>query len=742
MKKKANPLHQQSSLRELAEHELSVQTQVNKAVIASDQQRLVHELQVHQIELEMQNVSLQEARIEADTAKAYYAELFDFGPMAYFTIGRDGMIRQTNFQGEKLLGSARNSISGTLFLQHVIPEFQSNYLVFLQQIFASEIAQTCELRLQHANHVLWVTLSATVDVARDTCLVAALDISERKANEENLQLAATVYMALEEAIMVSDSQNQIISINAAFTKLTGYSVAESVGQSTNLLKSSRQDKHYYQQLWQSLNRTGQWQGELWNRRKSGGLYLARLHINTLYNAKGEVLRRIAMYSDITETKRNEELVRKQANIDPLTGLPNRRLFIDRLQQAINKSRRTHAKLALMFLDLDHFKDVNDTLGHDMGDTLLKETAQRLKNCVRETDTLARPGGDEFTVIMTELGELSSVERVAQAILQSMLAPFQLKNERCYVSISIGIAFYPDDANSLEELLKKADQAMYASKNLGRSRICYFTPAMQAEAEQRLRMTNDLRRALLDQQIWVAYQPIVELGTGTIQKAEALIRWQHPTRGLVSPAEFIPVAEDTGIITELGEWVFHEVVNQVAKWRVDFHPMFQISINKSPAQFHNNNDRLLGWFEHLQRLGLPGGCIAVEITEGLLLDASAIVTEKLLAFKNAGMQTSLDDFGTGYSSLAYLKKYHIDFLKIDQDFVSHISSNPTDMALCETMILMAHILGMKVIAEGIETREQFELLKSVGCDYGQGYLFARPLSAEDFESLLQQGKIWH
>jgi EAL domain-containing protein (putative c-di-GMP-specific phosphodiesterase class I) len=292
---------------------------------------------------------------------------------------------------------------------------------------------------------------------------------------------------------------------------------------------------------------------------------------------------------------------------------------------------------------------------------------------------------------------------------------------------------------MEELLKKADQAMYAAKDLGRSRFCYFTPAMQEAAEIRLRLTNDLRHALTDNQIWVAYQPIVDLATGEIKKAEALVRWQHPTRGLVSPAEFIPIAEDSGLITEIGSWVFHQVANQVAKWRVNHHSLFQISINKSPAQFHNNSDKMADWFEHLNRLGLPGGCIAVEITEGLLLDNSSVVADKLLAFKDAGMQTSLDDFGTGYSSLSYLKKYHIDFLKIDQAFVSNLVANSTDMALCEAIIAMAHVLGMKVIAEGVETEEQRGLLLKAGCDYGQGYLFSKPVSAEDFERLFPAGK---
>ena len=720
-------------LRQRAEQQLA-ETEPEES--CKPQNRLVHELQVHQIELEMQNEALREAHTHIEESLERYSELFDFAPVAYFTLDMDGGIHQTNFNGERLLGIERSKIVGRLFSRFVCCEHRSLFNRFLETVFAEPGEQRCEIQLQSGKDSLWVAILAIADVKHGECLVAMTDISDRKISEQEQQLAATVYLAIEEAILVEDADNRIMAINPAFSKLTEYSEAEVIGQLTSLLKSDRHDQVFYQTMWTSLNKTGQWQGEIWNQRKNGEEYLARLSINSVYDANGKVIRRVAMSSDITEQRKSEEVIRKQANIDPLTGLPNRRLFLDRLQRAMNKTQREQQKLALMFLDLDHFKDINDTLGHDAGDLLLQETTLRLSRCIRETDTLARPGGDEFTLIMGELHDLNSIDRVAQSILQAMVAPFQLKEERCYVSVSIGIALYPDDADNLEDLLKKADQAMYTAKNLGRSRYCYFTPAMQEASENRLRLTNDLRHALADKQIWVAYQPIVELATGEIRKAEALMRWQHPTRGLVSPDEFIPIAEDTGLITELGSWVFHEVANQVCNWRLHHHAQFQISINKSPAQFHNNSDKMLDWFEHLKQLGLPGSCIAVEITEGLLLDSSAIVVDKLLAFKNAGMQTSLDDFGTGYSSLSYLKKYNIDFLKIDQGFVSNLTAHSTDMALCETIIQMAHILGMKVIAEGIETAAQHDLLLGAGCDYGQGYYFSKPVTAIEFEYLFQ------
>ncbi len=731
MKKRHDGSKSGSELRQRAERQL-VDATLTSAI--ESQHRLMHELQVHQIELQMQNEALREARASAEQALLRYAELFDFAPLAYFTLNRDGSVQQTNFKGERMLAMERRNITGRRFANIVASDYRPVFTGFLEKVFANPGTQHCEIVLEPGGHATWVSIEAIADSDRQSCLAAMVDISERKNYEQELQLAATVYLAIEEAILVTDSNDKIIAVNPAFTKLTGYSAAEAIGQTMSLLKSSRYDEAFFTELWKQLNNTGQWQGEIWSRQKNGAEYLARLSITTVYDDQGREIRRVAMASDITEQRRAEQLIHQQANIDPLTGLPNRRMFLDRLQCAINKSHREHQKLALMFMDLDRFKDINDTLGHDVGDSLLKETTQRLMSCIRETDTLARPGGDEFTLILSELHGLNSIERVAQAMLGTMMAPFQLKDERCYVSVSIGIALYPDDADTMEELLKKADQAMYAAKDKGRSQFCFFTSAMQEASETRLRLTNDLRHALADNQFWVAYQPIVDLATGAIKKAEALIRWQHPTRGLVSPAEFIPIAEDSGLITEIGSWVFHQVADQVAKWRIKHHALFQISINKSPAQFHNNSDKMADWVEHLNRLGLPGGCIAVEITEGLLLDNSSIVADKLLAFKDAGMQTSLDDFGTGYSSLSYLKKYHIDFLKIDQAFVSNLVANSTDMTLCEAIIAMAHVLGMKVIAEGIETEEQRDLLFKAGCDYGQGYLFSKAVSAEEFETL--------
>ena len=441
--------------------------------------------------------------------------------------------------------------------------------------------------------------------------------------------------------------------------------------------------------------------------------------------------------DITKQKESEELIWNQANFDTLTGLPNRHMFHDRLAQNIKKAHRAGLKTALLFIDLDKFKEVNDTLGHSMGDILLKEAAQRISGCVRETDTVARLGGDEFTVILTELDDTGSVERIAENILQSLAKPFRLGNEQAHVSASVGITLHPNDADDTEDLLKNADQAMYAAKNGGRNRFCYFTQSMQQAAQARLRLTNELRGALAAGQFSIHYQPIVSLATGRITKAEALIRWQHPQLGMVSPVQFIPLAEETGLIVGIGDWVFRDAARQLKLWKTTYNAGFQISVNVSPVQFGIAIGSLYSaWSNHLRELDLPGQGMVIEITEGLLLDADSDTVKKLLELRDAGIQAAIDDFGTGYSSLSYLKKFDIDYLKIDQSFVRGLVNDPDDMALSEAIIVMAHKLGLKVIAEGVETEAQRKLLTVAGCDYAQGYLYSKPVPAEEFEALLK------
>ena len=728
-----------SDLRRRAEQQLAQQQSILSGTEV-DTKKLLHELQVHQIELEMQNEELLVAQTEAEANLERYTELYDMAPVGYLTLDCFGAIHQLNLKAARQLGIFRSQLKQQRFSSFISTDSLPVFNAFLSDVFASRTAQSCELTVLPADlsPMLIVHLEAIANDDNQSCRVILVDITERKGNEEKLKLANLVYQAIGEAIMVADADNRIVTVNPAFTELTGYTLQEAVSQSTTLLKSGHQDEAYYQVMWHALETTGHWQGEIWNRRKNGETYLEWLTINTVYDEQNKVRHRVAMFSDITDQKRAEQTIWQQANFDSLTGLPNRHLFYERLAQEMKKSKRLNLPLALLFLDLDHFKDINDTLGHTKGDLLLKEMAQRLLACVRSTDTVARLGGDEFTIILPELREPDSIERLAQDILRQLTKPFQLASERAYVSVSIGITLYPEDSDDIDVLIKNADQAMYAAKDQGRNRRHYFTASMQEAALTRMRLINDLRAALDECQFWLAYQPIVDLTTGTIRKAEALIRWQHPTRGLISPAEFIPVAEATGMIIDIGEWVFREAAQQAAQWRIAHRNDFQISINKSPVQFQKEGNGHLAWFDHLRELNLPGQSIVVEITEGLLMDAGALISDQLLAFRDAGIQVSLDDFGTGYSSLSYLKKFDIDYLKIDQSFTRNLSPNATDLTLCEAIIVMAHKLGIKVIAEGIETQEQCDLLIAAGCDYGQGYLFSKPVSAEEFGRQLVTG----
>ncbi|HQT30052.1 MAG: hypothetical protein B7X81_03015 [Hydrogenophilales bacterium 17-61-76] len=570
------------------------------------------------------------------------------------------------------------------------------------------------------------------------------ELNARKQAEESLRLAAMVYENSGEGMLVTDAGNHIVAVNPAFTRLTGYELTDVVGKKPSVLSSGRHGPDFYQNMWNELDRTGQWQGEVWDRRKNGEIHAKYFTINTIPNADGSVYRRVALFRDLTAQKQSEEFIWHQANFDTLTQLPNRSMFQDRLEQDILKAQRTQLALALLFIDLDLFKEVNDTLGHHIGDLLLIEAAKRITACVRDMDTVARLGGDEFTVILPELYEISSVERVATNILQKLAEPYHLGEEVIHVAGSIGITVYPRDADDAEGLLKNADQAMYVAKNMGRNRFSYFTPALQEAAHTRLRLITDLREAIASHQFSVLYQPIVDLVTGEILKAEALIRWEHPKRGLVSPAEFIPLAEETGLIAPIGDWVFREAARQAKRWRTIHHSAFQVSVNKSPKQFRESDLSLTAWFDYLHELGLPGDGITIEITEGLLLNAVTDVTDKLALYRNAGIQIAIDDFGTGYSALSYLKRFHIDYLKIDQSFVRDIETDPNDMALSKAIIVMAHALGLKVIAEGVETANQLKILTDAGCDYAQGFFFSKALPADQLEVLLstRSAQPWH
>jgi len=455
---------------------------------------------------------------------------------------------------------------------------------------------------------------------------------------------------------------------------------------------------------------------------------------------GASVRVIGTLTDISAAKRSEELLWRQANYDSLTGLPNRHCFLDRLQQAIRNTHRGAPAFALLYIDLDQFKEINDTLGHSFGDRLLKEAAQRLVACARETDIVCRLGGDEFTVLLTamhnaERQDAFVIERIARAIVDAMSRPFQVDGETLHISASIGITHFPRDAHDMESLLKHADQAMYEAKRIGRNRFVYFSHEMQAQAQARRRLVDDLRRAIRACELEVHYQPIVDLRSGEIRKAEALLRWHHPRRGWIGPSEFIPLCEETGLILEVGEWAFHTVVSDAARWLRSAKRDLKVGLNVSPTQIIRGAESCTRCLEFLAAQHLPRDTIVVEVTETSLLQNDSVVERQLRELHQHGVALALDDFGTGYSALSYLQQYAFQFLKIDRSFVNNMAPGTTQLALCETIILMAHKLGMRVVAEGIENDQQADLLRGAGCDFGQGYHFFPPAPAERFETWL-------
>ena len=565
-----------------------------------------------------------------------------------------------------------------------------------------------------------------------------LNVTERKKADASLRRAALVYANTSEAVVVTDANGVIVDVNPAFTAITGYVLSEVAGRRMSILSSGRHDASFYHKMWVGLRETGKWSGDIWNRRKNGEEYVERLTIDTTYNEDGSVNCHIGLFSDVTAQRQREETIWRQAHFDHLTGLPNRQMFHEELRRAMEEADQGGHSLALIYLDLDLFKEVNDSLGHDKGDELLKEVALRLARSVRHDDMVARLGGDEFTLIMSRDDEPDVVENVCRRVLEAVAEPYELGHSVITVSASLGITFYPRDGANVTELLKNADLAMYSAKDAGRNQYRYFALTMQRVAQERRQLLRELQRALAGGEFELYFQPIIELSSGRICKAEALLRWWHPRRGMVAPADFIPAAEDSGLIVPIGDWVFREAAALAARWCAQYGPDFQVSVNVSPVQFMTEDLDPGEWIACMQGHGLPGSAVLVEITERLLLEADGESKNKLLAFRDAGVQVALDDFGTGYSSLSYLKRFDIDFIKIDQLFVRNIAPDSDDLALCQAIIAMAHRLELKVVAEGVATAEQHELLMRAGCDYAQGFLYSQPLPAARFEQLLQAG----
>lgn len=559
------------------------------------------------------------------------------------------------------------------------------------------------------------------------------DITERKRAEEMLRLTAKIFESSHDSIMITDMAGTIISVNPAFTEITGYSAEEVIGKNPRLLKSGRQDAEFYGEMWRSLLRDGYWAGEVWNRRKDGGSYAGRLSITTLRNDAGQPTHFVGVTSDITEFKMAQERVRHLAYYDQLTGLPNGSLMRERVNQLVFSSQRERREFALLFIDLDNFKQVNDTLGHHVGDLLLQTVAQRLRSSVRELDTVARMGGDEFVVILPDVDQVAA-QRVARKIIGQVTASYGIASHKINVTTSLGISMFPADGLDVEVLLKNAELALYQAKLRGKNDLAFFTSNLMAMAVERMQLESELRQALLNEELVLYYQPQVSLTTRKVVGLEALVRWPHPQLQMVPPDQFIPIAEESELIVELGEWALHEACRQLRQWQRAGLNIVPVAVNVSARQMRKPDFPEVVEAA-LRKNGLGPQYLELELTERAVMADVDETVAMMQRIGKLGVKFAVDDFGTGYSSLSYLRHLPLDKLKIDKSFVQDVAVDEGDREIANTVIQLAHGLKLAVVAEGVETTQQMSILLGQGCDTAQGYLFSRPLPPEELAAYL-------
>lgn len=559
---------------------------------------------------------------------------------------------------------------------------------------------------------------------------------------DSLRLAATVFESIREGVVITDLEPRIVAVNQAYTRITGYDEAQVLGKNPKIIKSGFHDKAFYQAMWSSLKETGYWSGEVWNRRKNGEIYpqwltISAVCIDSCCCSENKPCNYVGVFTDISELKQSEAQLAQLAHYDPLTNLPNRLLVQSHLQHTIERAQRHGTLVSVLYIDLDRFKNVNDSLGHPVGDELLIKLADRMKKRVREEDMLARLGGDEFLLVLEDVHDPSDPAFVAQSLINLLTSPFVLPSgHEIFVGASIGISLFPEDARNVTELIQHADMAMYQAKKEGRNTYRYHTEALSVAANERLKMENRLRYALAAEELILHYQPLIDARTGCVIGVEALMRWQPPGEMMIPPEKFIPVAEDTGLIVPLGEWVLRTACKQARTWIDAGLPPLVMAVNLSVRQFQSEN--LIGMVQRiLEETQLPANCLELELTESMFMEHAERAIGTLNKLKALGVHLAIDDFGTGYSSLIYLKRFPIDKLKIDQSFVRDLAHDPNDREIAATIIAMARGLKLGVLAEGIESEEQLDFLRQHDCDYYQGYLFHRPVPAIELESWLRE-----
>jgi len=677
------------------------------------------------------------ADLTLQQSKQRFAKTFESCPLAAsISLLENGCFIEVNTAYERHFGWTKTDLIGRTSLEvgFWTSEARTAWVRAMQQ--AGRLEDYEAIWVHKNGQRRYVSLSSEIiDLDGKTCiLVYVTDITDRKHAEADLRIAAAAFDS-QEGMVITDADNVILRVNQAFTELTGYAAEEVVGKKPNIFRSDRHDDAFYRSMWESIIATGRWQGEIWDRRKNGEVYPKWLTISAVRDAAGIVTHYIGTQFDITDRKQAEERIQSLAFYDQLTGLANRHSLNEQLAQAVRLAARNGHSFALMLLDLDNFKAVNDSLGHHVGDQLLVAVAKRLVAAVRHSDLVTRLGGDEFVILLPDITSPSDVAHVAEKILTTIPAPYRIDSHMLRTSPSIGICLYPDDATESLELLQRADTAMYHAKANGRNQYQFFKEEYQLAAIRRLALEAELHQAIAEQQFLLHYQPQIDLRNGRPVGVEALIRWQHPERGLVSPVYFIPIAEETGLILQIGDWVLEEACRQLAVWQDRGIDQICVSVNLTASQFLDRSlpARIQGL---LSQYNVPAERLKLEVTESMSMASPEQTISSMKELTACGLSLSIDDFGTGYSSLAYLKLLPLSELKIDRSFVKDIETDQNDADICDVTVLLAHKLGLNVVAEGVETEAQLTYLLSIGCEKVQGYFFSRPLPAEEAESYIR------
>ena len=672
--------------------------------------------------------------------ETYLRTIFDNEPQCIKLMDRDGMLLDINPAGLAMIeADSLAEVRGQRVCGLLAAKDRVNFEAMVEAVFRGEtrslIFEAVGFRgtrrqLETHSVPLWDAERREVRAL----LGVTRDVSERLRAEEKLRLSAAVVESTQEGILITDAKVRIVAVNRAFTEITGYREQEVLGRKPGFLASGRHGRDFYQALWASIRAAGSWQGELWNRRKNGEIYPEWLTINVVRDAEDKAIHYVGVFSDISQLKQSQSQLEYLAHHDPLTGLPNRLLFTARLEYALQRAERNDAQGAVLFLDLDRFKHVNDSLGHNTGDELLRQVSGRLGLAVRREDTVARLGGDEFTVLVENLRDGDGAAILADKLIHALVDPFEVEDRKLFIGVSIGISVYPKDGRTVDQLLRNADAAMYRAKEEGRNTYRFYTEEMTALALEHIELQSQLRHAIESGQLVLHYQPQVDINDGRLIGLEALVRWEHPEQGLMPPLRFIPMAEDTGLILPLGEWVLRAACFQGRDWLDSGIDFGRVSVNVAGKQLQRG-DLLAVVRGALEDSGLPPERLELEITESFVMKEAERAIGLLRAIRALGVKLAIDDFGTGYSSLAYLKLLPFDKLKIDKSFVRDLAHDENDAAIARAVIALGHSLQFTVIAEGVETEAQRECLLRDGCDEAQGYLFGRPMPAGQIENYM-------